>query len=355
MSGCTVDGGPAQATATGILLNPGCDGARLFGNVVRRQQGAAFGIAASDDVLIGPGNLAVDNAGDGFMAIDNGPTPGSRHVTFQSSAVIGRGLSGQNGFHLVNVRANLTNVTAAGNGTGVLMQRSAQATLVNVISWGNIADRVRDTSSTGTWRNGLLGAAGPYSWSDQGMVLGQDPRFVSLTGGDLHLLPGSPAIDSGLQATPAGACLPCVDADLQPRVQGGAIDRGAYEFASAAGNSLDLAGPWLRPSAESQLAFTVQRTPAQAGQPFLLLCSGSGTGPGFSAPGGATAPLVPDLFTSLLLAAPSWCFGLLDGTGRGDAALPLDPGLVPFLPELSFCAVFAGGSVTNPVVLRFLP
>jgi hypothetical protein len=280
-------------------------------------------------------------------------------VTFQSSVAIGRSLAGQSGFRLVHMAAQFTNVTATANGTGVQLQVGTNAVLVNTISWGNGVDRSRDPASSGSWLNGLrattAGGGGPGAWTEQNMLLNVNPQFVAAANGDVHLQAGSPAIDSGLHATPAGSGLPCADAALLPRIRGGTVDRGAYEFvpSSGTGNSLDLAGPWLRPAAQSQLDFTVQRGTA-GGQLFLLLVSGSGTGPGFAAPGGAVAPLVPDFFTGLLQAAPGWCLGALDGSGHGSLSLPLPPAVVPFLPELSFAAVFsAGGQPTNPVIVRF--
>lgn len=52
-----------------------------------------------------------------------------------------------------------------------------------------------------------------------------DPLFLSETGPDLHLQPGSPAIDSGETLAEAGD----VDFDGRSRTQNGATDIGAYE------------------------------------------------------------------------------------------------------------------------------
>ena len=358
---CSVDGGTTGASGQGVLLNAGCHGAVLLGNLVRRQQSSAFVIADSNDAFIGPGNRAIDNGGDGFVVSDSGSGAPTRHATIQSSVAVGRNLASQSGFRCIKVLANLTNVTATRNGTGVLLNLGALATIVNTISWGNTVDRNRDGSSSGSWLYGLratsAGTGTPGSWSEQNMLIGVNPQFVSAATGDVRLASGSPAIDSGLHATPIGAGLPSADAALLPRIRGGVIDRGACEFTPAAGtgNSLELAGSWLRTSAQSQLAFGVQGTGAQAGQPFLLLLGGSGTGPGFSAPGGTIAPLVPDVFTSLLLQVPAWCLGALNGAASGAATVPLPAYIVPLLPELTFVAVMTSGPPTNPVVVRFVP
>jgi hypothetical protein len=362
VSGCLVDGGVGAPAATGegLLLNPGCHGARLSNNLVQRQQGNAFVVRDCDDVWLGPGNRAIDNGGDGFVVQDTGTGPVVRRATIQSAVAVGRGVSAQNGFRCVRMRANLTNVTTTRNGTGVLLQQGSQATLVNTISWGNNLDRNRDAASTGTWLHGMrstsAGTSSPGSWVDQDVLVGVDPAFLSAATGDVRLTPGSAAIDSGLHATPVGAGLPSVDADQAPRIRGGRIDRGAYEFPAASGNSLDLAGPWLRTSTQGQLDFTVRAGPSLAGQFFLLLLGGSGTGPGAIAPGGATVPLVPDPLTMVLLSLPSWCLGTLDGTGTGSVTVPLVPEVARILPELTFVAVVASsGTPGNPVVVRFLP
>lgn len=53
-----------------------------------------------------------------------------------------------------------------------------------------------------------------------------DPLFVNLSGFDVHLQSGSAAIDSGLNSMAGGA----TDLDGASRIQGGAVDLGAYEF-----------------------------------------------------------------------------------------------------------------------------
>ncbi len=357
---CVVDGGVGggSASAEGILVNPGCHGAWLLGNLVRRQQGTAFSVVDSNDVWLGPGNRAIDNGGDGFVVKDNGTGAPARHATIQSAVAVGRGLSSQSGFRCIHMLANLTNVTATNHGTGVLLQVGASAMLVNTISWGNTVDRNRDPASSGAWWNGMratsAGAGAPGSWSEQGMLLAVDPLFAAAALGDVSLLPGSPAIDSGLHATPVGAGLPCCDVLLLPRIRGGRIDRGAVEFAPAGptGNSLELAGPWLRTVAESGLVFTVNGTPAQAGHVFLLAVSGSGTGPALA--GAANLPLVPDAWSSLLLSIPAWCVGTIGPTGSGSVTVPLPPFVVPLLPELTFAAAIdVLAPPTNPVIVRF--
>jgi hypothetical protein len=55
-----------------------------------------------------------------------------------------------------------------------------------------------------------------------------DPVFVNAAGGDFHLQTNSPCINSGNNAYVAGS----IDLDGNPRIAGGTVDMGAYEFQS---------------------------------------------------------------------------------------------------------------------------
>jgi hypothetical protein len=58
-------------------------------------------------------------------------------------------------------------------------------------------------------------------------LIGSNPTFVDPTNGNYHLLPGSPATDSGNAARPGVRSL---DLDGSPRVFGAETDQGAYEW-----------------------------------------------------------------------------------------------------------------------------
>jgi hypothetical protein len=58
--------------------------------------------------------------------------------------------------------------------------------------------------------------------------LTNEPLFVNLTGGDLHLQANSPCINAGLNSAAPGP----VDLDGRPRILGGTVDMGAYESAT---------------------------------------------------------------------------------------------------------------------------
>lgn len=119
--------------------------------------------------------------------------------------------------------AQIVNNTISGNNQGISIHwQATQAVLLNNI----ISENQYGVSQLG---------AGPTVTSDynnywanlynnSGFVLGQhdiqsEPLFVSPSGGDYHLLPGSPSIDTGN---------PTSDFSLEPQPNGGRINMGAY-------------------------------------------------------------------------------------------------------------------------------
>lgn len=85
-----------------------------------------------------------------------------------------------------------------------------------------------------TGNDGFAGKASGFAGCpSQAAVTGNisaTPRLVNATGGDYHLAAGSPAVDAG---NPAAPLIPSTDLDGGPRVQGSAIDMGAYETVAA--------------------------------------------------------------------------------------------------------------------------
>jgi hypothetical protein len=108
------------------------------------------------------------------------------------------------------------------------------ANIVNSILWNNQGSQIAsDPKAVITVSHSDVqgGHAGPNNIDD-------DPMFVSAT--DLRLSHGSRCINAGL----ASAIPPSVTADLagNPRVQGSAVDMGAYEFEACWGDVFPPAG-----------------------------------------------------------------------------------------------------------------
>jgi hypothetical protein len=157
-----------------------------------------------------------------------------------------RGVSGDGGAALINCTL-VANVAQSGGGT-FMSELSGQG-IISSILWGNRAadDSPRAQIADDAEYNdpGVGHSLVQGGWPGAGN-LDADPLFVRnpMPGpdgdwgtadddyGDLRLRPGSPAIDAGdTAAVPAG-----VTTDLagQPRVQGSAVDMGAYESEPAA-------------------------------------------------------------------------------------------------------------------------
>jgi uncharacterized Ntn-hydrolase superfamily protein len=86
-------------------------------------------------------------------------------------------------------------------------------------------------------------------------------------------------------------------------------------------------------SAGATVPFTLDLGAAQAGVPYVVLATATGTAPGLALPGGALLPLNPDPVTSTTLVHPGppllpGSAGALDAAGRASAALAAPPGLL---------------------------
>jgi hypothetical protein len=165
------------------------------------------------------------------------------------------------------IRANgnrevlVANTTIAGNtamfgDTGLLFQSSENAgdspiRVVNAILWGNEGDPNPELATNAfnlmvptvleIGRSAVQGGCAPDDVLSCGEVLTDDPSFVDLGGGDLHLGPASALKDAGDDASlPADVgdldddgdvdeATP-LDLDDLPRVVGAAVDLGAYEL-----------------------------------------------------------------------------------------------------------------------------
>ena len=91
----------------------------------------------------------------------------------------------------------------------------------------------------GTILNHCCTTPAPSSFSDGGGNITNAPLFVDYAAGNLRLQSNSPCINAGLSAATPGS----TDLDGFPRISGGTVDIGAYEFQNPAST---LSYAWLQ-------------------------------------------------------------------------------------------------------------
>jgi predicted outer membrane repeat protein len=220
-------GGAIHFSGTLDALN--CDFER---NEALTSGGAILGIGASAnatlrndrffDNSVEPGGSPSAPYGGGAIALLNGS-----YADLVNSAVA---------FNAYNAASTLP------EGGGGIYISDSHADVINTILWGNV-----DSTYTGSedqqihMQTGAATATVNYTCvEDWSGVLGgvsnsgDDPLFVSGPTGDLHLLPGSPALDAGDNTAVTWA----EDLDGNPRIDG-QVDLGVYEGA-AGGVGVDI-------------------------------------------------------------------------------------------------------------------
>ena len=204
--------------------------------------------------LVITGNNAIASGG-GMFCIDGGsPVLTNVIISHNSAGNLGGAISGGTRANPVFINVTVAN-NAAGATGGLYFSGDIDATLTNVIIWGNENEQVR---SHGTLRisqsliqGGLENIAGDKAVIDNRGNIDADPLFRDPAEGDFRLLPDSPAINGGTNAPflPGGISENVTtDLDGNQRIIHGTVDMGAYEWeytgesiifvnASAAGNN----------------------------------------------------------------------------------------------------------------------
>ena len=273
LDGFAITGGHASGSATvkqheggGFFAesgSPTLNNLTMVGNIA--QEGGAM-------TLVGGSNPAITNvwfgsnaAGDYGGALHNeSSNPSLTNVLFSGN----RAAAGGGAIYNLASSPRMVNVTIAGNaaggtvnltssdlstqlaaaGGGIMNLTGSKPDMYNTIIWNN-----RDSTGTGTAsaniRNFDIGSTPAAAYSDiqglasiggllyDGTSIDADPLFVIPTdpatspsfAGDHQLLAGSPAIDKGDNAENSLS----VDLGQNPRVQGLAIDMGAFEVTPA--------------------------------------------------------------------------------------------------------------------------
>ncbi len=187
--------------------------------------------------VIFSGNTANRNCGG--MGNTTGSRPTLTNVIFSSNTANrdGGGMLNEDGSSPTLTNVTFSGNTANNNGGGMLNQDSSNPTLRNVIIWGNTAPNNPGMSNEGSTptitHSNVQGCGGSSAWqtacgTNGGGNIDANPLFVDPGAGNLRLQASSPAINRGNNAfVPSG-----VTTDLagQPRIVGGTVDMGAYEY-----------------------------------------------------------------------------------------------------------------------------
>jgi hypothetical protein len=212
--------------------------------------------AILDGFVVASGNSnGGDGAGGGIYNVGGSPTISNVTVMVNSASNIGGGMYNDNGNAtlintvfwgnsagnvgggLANMNASptLINVTFYGNtavnyGGGMGSLTSGSVSLTNAVLWGNTPAGIYNSGAQTYVSHSLVQGGLTAGCVDGGGNIDANPLFVNAGVGNLRLNSGSPAIDAGDNCVPE---LPSRDRDGRPRIAGGTVDMGAYEFALA--------------------------------------------------------------------------------------------------------------------------
>lgn len=232
MNNCIVSSNSAVGAYAegGGVMNGTLNNCTLIGNSATGSPafgGGAFTSTLNDCTL--SGNSAGTAGGGAYYSTLNNCT-----LTNNSSAHEGGGVS---------YLSTLTNCLVSGNSAQTSGGGADNSTLVNCTVVNNQASISGGGVSSGTLNNCIVYynsaptnanfdnatlfdcCTSPDAGSGAGNFT-NDPAFVNLAGGDFHLQSSSPSINSGNNAY----VITSTDLDGNPRIRGGTVDIGAYEF-----------------------------------------------------------------------------------------------------------------------------
>jgi predicted outer membrane repeat protein len=211
--------------------------------------GGAVGVQTSGSIVIA--NCAFfDNTATGGVTPEGGA---ARLSSIAGTLLVNCAFAGnssdsggavQSGSLLDIVNCSFAN-NSSPDGAGLQVAGDNDPIITNAIFWGNTGSDAIVTIFADPTLNYCIyegGWAGPG-----GNNLDADPLFVEVTSGDLRLMPGSPAIDSGDSLSAAALLLDATDLDGYERLADDpatadtgvalfdvTIDRGPYEFGATA-------------------------------------------------------------------------------------------------------------------------
>jgi hypothetical protein len=218
--GDTGNNGPTTGSPAwwyGIVVNSGA-GTSIFENAIIRYPGSAYyaGVTSTSPNL----RLRAVRVDSGYA---NGFTLSA--VSGNPANLIAFGCGGY-GIQMTGGSFNVVHATCASNNVGIRAEAAWTGNVVNSIAWSNTTNFGNVPVGQVDHSDGLVAS---------GTNLNVDPQFVSLANGDLHVLSGSPCINTAELLTSFAVQKDfdensrILDAHLTGAV---ASDMGAYEYAA---------------------------------------------------------------------------------------------------------------------------
>ncbi len=222
--GCTLTGNSVNTkfssgggAADSVLLN-----CALIGNVANVGGGSQGGYATNCTFF--------SNSVSGSACSGGGSSQG----TLNGCLLVGNSAVGTSGHGGGTDGSQLYNCTVTGNSAGQQGGGTYFGVLFNCIVCNNTAP------SSSNYYSGILYSCCTAPLSQIGTNnIAADPLFVNPAAGDYHLQSNSPCINSGDNASVTTT----TDLDGHPRISGGAVDQGAYEYHFSDTRYVDASNP----------------------------------------------------------------------------------------------------------------
>lgn len=230
----------------------------VSGNLSRGNGGGGCVRQAAPGSMLVEGNRVTGNTSQGGNAgglLLEGPTITVRNNSIaengaQSSARSGAGLWVRPTSRLDLINNTITANDATGDGGGLRLVLDGTSEIVNAfnnIIFDNVAGGSGDDvyisgsgARTEFAHNNASGLAGVWHVFANNSDLA--PSFADGPNGDYHLTADSPCLNMGTNGVPG---MPSVDLDGDPRIAGGTVDMGAFEFFNTDLHPADVNTNWI--------------------------------------------------------------------------------------------------------------